>query len=169
MKQSKYSKRRPAVGKPYFKDDVITSKTKLPVDNCNPNIANKETMLPWYDAVIFLDDVRNISYVKLPESKKTLIARSYEEFNSVIDEVLKDELINKIFVSFDHYLDAVTRSRFTGMDCMLSLIEKAEPYKGTKRIDISGHSSDDSMNLTKANVWALEGGELGFYFNMVKG
>lgn len=168
MKPSKYSKRRPSsglvimekdVGKPIKSGAIVTPRKHV----------TPAHLLNNYDVVIFLDDVRNPMEINLPKGKHTLIPRNFLEFRRVIKYVLNDNEITSLFVSFDHYLDHIPNHYHTGTQCLLELIFQAKQLKTSKRIDISGHSSDHSMNAGKARIYALEGEGIGYYFNMGRG
>lgn len=171
MKQSKYSKRRPASGAAYLEKD--TNKAIKSGAIVTPRPQHKQDanahILPNYDVVVFLDDVRNPGEVNLPKSTTRTVARNLFEFMQAINQVLCNKDIKTIFVSFDHYLDAKPNHHHTGMTCLIELLSRAQHYIGVKRIDISGHSSDHSMNTAKATAYAIEGKGLGYYFNMGRG
>ncbi len=170
MKQSKYSKRRPANGMGYRVDPKKKKHTSQNTVQWVQDSAINEggslshptklltpTYLNEYELVVFIDDIRSVSQVHLPKHKQLLCFTGFTELYRWIENmVLSPEWVplENAFFSFDHYLDEVDRGRWNGTHCLEAAYEYSE--KIAKRVDIQGHSSDHVKNEDKLNFWYPE-------------
>lgn len=149
MKQSKYSKRRPKNGIPYIKS-VSTNVVKNIVSAANKI---KVKYLDQYDLGIFIDDIREMTDVSLPEAKEWKTFKGFLEYGEWIESLgyLGIDIPKTVFISFDHYLEVVDRGRYNGQDCV-NITKLNREYIG-EHIDIKGHSSDENKNAQKLDYW----------------
>lgn len=159
MKQSKYSKLRPAGKQPYRPHTSSTPEIEMRnINNCTvAKSGNKRAIVPnylnEYDLGIFIDDIRTMGKVDLPKAKEWLTFKGYRELSDWVERYEENlgTTYETVFISFDHYLEEVDNGRFTGDDCMGMLGAYREMIG--KRVDIQGHSSDAVMNDRKVEKW----------------
>ncbi len=162
MAQSKYSKLRP-------KNGLAISKHDLEKKGHNANRAYtmerdrlkkcvERTLLPEYELGIFIDDMRQMSDVRLPKAKNWIVVRSYGELRELVESFShrssNKEPFKTAFISFDHYLDETDGRRFSGQTCCDYCWMFRDQI--ADRIDIQGHSSDSVKNDEKMEFWYRE-------------
>jgi len=154
QKQSKYSKRRPAV--PVTTEPVMPTKLQELLD---------DYLGRHYQLGIFIDDVRTIEDTqqkrKMPTCDSWVTVRSYREYANWIEDNIfdnKENTIKTIFVSFDYQLDANETSRYqppTGRDCLVHLIVESAEHEDIF-FGVQGHSQDKEFNKDLIFAWHME-------------
>lgn len=146
MKQSKYSKRRPAHAPAFLPAKVPAAIETMKVKQL-PARTNFDKITE-YDLGIFVDDDREMADVHLPKAKRWVTLRSFGAISDWLHDGDPFEGVNTVCISFDHYMD-----RLTGNDCMFLF---SEELPECLRVDIGGHSRDASMNTYKRDFWKQE-------------
>lgn len=148
MKQSKYSKRRPANSAAFYQRDLRGS--LIPRFTVKPK-KDPIRYLSGYEVGVFVDDERTLQACPctLPACDEWIILRSYSEVADFLESSTREKK-ESMFISFDHYLSKRPGAP-SGNDCLEAFYHHRDDLATI--VDIQGHSSDGSKNSEKLQRW----------------